>query len=78
VSLNYFKPKLCPKSREIASEIYADNLDEDSVDCNVRAYKRLHQLSGRKQEYILELRKLMDKETNDKLAQECSFKPQIM
>ena len=50
----WFKPSLCDKSRKIA-EASGEYTDEG-------AFKRLHSLSNRKREYILELKKLLEKE----------------
>lgn len=41
------------------------------------AYERLHQLSGKKREYIHELKKLLEKEQQSIIESECSFKPAI-
>ena len=40
-----------------------------------RAHERLHKLSSKKQEYIYELKRLMDKEQTLQELKNCTFRP---
>jgi hypothetical protein len=81
----YFRPELCRRSRQI---VEGAQVGEESMSLRSygggdagrgrreeRAHERLHKLSSKKQEYIFELKRLMDKEQTLQELKNCTFRP---
>lgn len=58
----YYKPKICEKSRIMANLAYGG--DDSSTQIST-AFDRLHSHSGRKSEYFVELKRLMERDIQE-------------